>query len=149
MQALQDFKIEKSQTSEKGTISHLVSSENINVAEVPGCVLESLFKLENNYYLAFLTEDSPFEECLYIVLLDSQYRLLDRVDIFQDYASGILSNVEVQGSFELTFDFLEKRAFRLLVAQLPEYRLKRIFSSDPIHYSNRLGKAYLTVCLLK
>ncbi|GEM_PF-1608604 len=45
------------------------------------------------WYLLLLTEDSPYEECLHILLLDNNCGLLDSIDIGAPYTPGILENV--------------------------------------------------------
>lgn len=147
MREIQGYKLMNDPDIKEGEFSQLISPQSKNVAQVPGRVLEALFQLKNDSHLVLLTDDSPYEECLYVLLLDNEYRLLDRVDIYQEYMSGIFSNMKVMGPYELSFDFLENQSFYLKVEMSPKRRFKRLFSSGPIHYSSRTQKAYLTIDL--
>ncbi|NOQ63086.1 MAG: hypothetical protein GQ582_01075 [Methyloprofundus sp.] len=145
MLELKGYKIEKSEKCKSEESSYLLTAENKKIAEVPGHVLEAFFRLKDDRYLVLLTDNLPYEECLHIVLLDSQYCMLDQVDIYQAYTSGILSNVKILGDFELVVDFLENQQFHVMIAVSPSYSIRRIYTSDPIHYARRFNKCYLTV----
>lgn len=147
MKELQGYKIKNDPACKKGEYNQLFSPQNENIAQVPGNVLETLFQLQNDTHLIFLTDNSPYEECLYVLLLDGQYRLLDRVDIYQEYISGIFSNLRIIGHYEFFFDFLENQRFHLKVEIPPKFKFKRLFSFGPVHYHSQTQKTYLSITL--
>jgi hypothetical protein len=142
MVKLEDYRVEAEPNDKR---ANLIAPDKRCVTQLPGCVLERLYQLENRHYLVFLTDDSPYEECLHIVLLDENYHQLDQVDIFQAYTPGILSNLTVLGSYELEFEFMVSCRFRLSVDVSPRRRMHRLISSSPIHYPRFLAKSYMTV----
>ncbi len=69
-----------------------------------GVSLEAQFKFKDKFIL-FLTEDCPFEECLFIYLLDQDFTLLDRAGIFIQFTPGILGDLKIENDHEISFTF--------------------------------------------
>ena len=67
-----------------------------------GNIIEQQFECAGRSLL-LLTDDSPYEECLHILLLDENYGLLDSINIGAPYTPGILENVRPQQD-RLTFE---------------------------------------------
>jgi len=147
MRKLLGYKIKNDHLGKGRELNQLYSPQDKNIAQVPGNILEVLLQLENDTYLLFLTDDSPYEECLYVLLLDHQYRILDRVDLYQEYICGIFSDLRVLGTYELSFTFLENQKFHLKIEIPPKFKLQRFFDLDPIHYPNQSQKTYITIGL--
>lgn len=69
-----------------------------------GVSLEAQFKFKDKYIL-FLTEDCPFEECLFIYLLDQTFNVLDRAEISIQFTPGILGDLKIENNHEISFTF--------------------------------------------
>lgn len=69
-----------------------------------GVSLEAQFKFKDKYIL-FLTEDCPFEECLFIYLLDQDFNVLDRAEISIQFMPGILGDLKIENDHEISFTF--------------------------------------------
>ena len=69
-----------------------------------GVSLEAQFHFKDKYIL-FLTEDCPFEECLFIYLLDQDLNVLDRAEIFIQFTPGILGDLKIENDHEISFTF--------------------------------------------
>lgn len=80
--------------------------------------LEAQFQVQPNLFLLFFTDDSPYEEELQILLLDTHFQLLDGLRLGQPYTPGILSGLDPQGEQRLLFDFFSST--RLLLSVHPE-----------------------------
>jgi len=145
MQELDHFKVEEESDGASGTVARLVTPDDNRVVEIPGSLLEKIYLLDNGCVLALLTDDAPYEETLYVLLFDKRYRILDRLEIYQAYAGGILSNVTIIGAYDLQFDFLDQ-TFQLSIKPTAEFQMSRAFAASPVHYPNRLQKTYLSVC---
>ena len=85
--------------------SELIYEQKKCACSISGVSLDKQFKLDNNYFLIFTTDDSPYEETLYITLLDDQFQFLDCVDLGMAYQPGILEKVEVTSNYSLEFEF--------------------------------------------
>lgn len=69
-----------------------------------GAVLEAQFLLDDGRYLLLLSDDSPYEERIHVVLLDRDLSPLDTLEIGAPYTPGLLSGLEPQGD-RLRFRF--------------------------------------------
>ncbi|NNC20208.1 hypothetical protein HRD49_35315 [Corallococcus exiguus] len=67
--------------------------------------LEAQFGVPPDLSLLFLTDNSPYEEQLQIVLLDSRFQILDGLTLGQDYTPGVLTHLEPQSDMQLRFEF--------------------------------------------
>lgn len=61
-----------------------------------GQALEGQYRCSTGYLL-LLTENSPYDEGLHILLLGPDLRLLDAIDIGTTYSPGILTELTVEG----------------------------------------------------
>jgi len=61
-----------------------------------GQTLEGQYRCSAGYLL-LLTENSPYDEGLHILLLGPDYRLLDEIEVGTSYSPGILSEQTVEG----------------------------------------------------
>ena len=80
--------------------------------------LEAQFQLQPGFSLLFFTDNSPYEEALQIVLLDSRLQFLDGLELAQPYTPGILSGIHAESEQRILFDFFE--GTRLLLSIHPE-----------------------------
>jgi len=71
-----------------------------------GAVLEAQYSVGKNYVL-FITEGNPYEEALYIYLLNESLAVLDSIELSADYTSAILKNLRVNSSSSICFSFFE------------------------------------------
>ncbi|MCA9712696.1 MAG: hypothetical protein KDK70_43105 [Myxococcales bacterium] len=93
---------------------------------VPGVVLEGQFALDDDRgHLLLLTDDSPYEEVLHVVLLDHAQRIVEQLDLGEPYVPGLLRDVQVVGADTLRFRFFEGKIHQLEVHRQPRGLLRR------------------------
>lgn len=102
--------------------SGLLFERRLCAVVVPGVALEAQYRLDNGFYLLFITDECPFEEFLHIVLLDDQFRRLDCIDIGFAYSAAVFSDLRVLSPRALVFDFYTGFSYRLSI-ELPGVRL--------------------------
>lgn len=108
--------------------------------------LEAQFQLQPGFYLLFFTDNSPYEEALQIVLLDSHLQFLDGLELGQPYTPGVLSDIHAESEQRILFDFFE--GTRLLLSIQPEgvFHLSRRLPSFARPLKGRFfSRHYLTV----
>lgn len=115
----------------------------------PGRILEGQYRLENGAYLVLATEDCPYEEVLHILLLDSELRLLDRIDIGLEYHGGIFENAKIIDRETLEFDFLGGLTFRLTLLSEGKRFVKNAFFNSLIRHHWKFGKKHMRVEIRK
>jgi hypothetical protein len=71
---------------------------------LPGAVLEAEFANDQGT-LVLLTEDRPVEEALHLVWLGPQLQIWDHLELSAPYTPGLLRQLTVAGSQQLTFAF--------------------------------------------
>lgn len=102
------FRTEPAKQSPSGppriTLRH--SSTN-QVIETDGAVLEAQFQRGEDY-LFFITEDSPVEEALHILLVAPDMEIKDHVIVAVPYTPGILSNIILVPPNKVQFSFFSK-----------------------------------------
>lgn len=125
--------------------SRLLSDGKTLLTSIPGSILEEQYILENGNYLALTTDDCPHEEVLHILLVGQNRKLLDRIDIGQEYQSGILKNIKVIDPTTLEFDFINSQTFRLKLLSERKRIVKNGFFNSLIHYHNKFSKKYMYV----
>ncbi len=94
-----------------------------------GVILEGLYLAAqykfNNKYILFLTEDCPFEEGLFIYLVDQALNILDRAEISIQFAPGILADLKIENDHEISFSFFSNdEKWTLTILPTP----KRVFT---------------------
>jgi hypothetical protein len=108
--------------------------------------LEAQFQLQPGFYLLFFTDNSPYEEALQIMLLDSRLEFLDGLELGQPYTPGVLSGIHAESEQRILFDFFE--GTRLLLSIHPEgtFHLSRRLPSFAKPLKGRFfSRHYLTV----
>ena len=85
-----------------------------------GFDLEKAFKVQNSYVL-FLTENTPHEETLTILRLDSTYSELEKIELYAAYMPGIFSVTDVSEN-SIAFTFWSKQPMRLCFMACKQYR---------------------------
>lgn len=103
---------------------------------VQGAILEAAAEWQG-FYLLFTTDDSPFEDFLYIHLLDSDLGLLDSAMIGGMYSTGSFSLLESPEPDTLWFRFIGDTDWSVQVLPKPSFRLPLI--SEPTGVSRTLG----------
>lgn len=86
---------------------------------LPGAVLEAQLELDDGGYLMLTTAGRPYEETLYIVLLDPAGREVERRVLERPYAPGVLDHVEIAGAGVLRFRFFPGSIHELRVHVRP------------------------------
>lgn len=93
------------------------------VIDTVGAVLEAQFKSGSRYVL-FVSEGTPHEEALHVLLLDADAQILDALALSAAYTPGMLRNVSVVPPSGIRFSFFEPdETWRLEVAERPFLQL--------------------------
>ncbi|MBI4903113.1 MAG: hypothetical protein HY820_05720 [Acidobacteria bacterium] len=87
-----------------------------------GATLEAQFAFGDEFLL-LLTDDCPYEESLHIYLLDRDFHTIDRLDVGQGYAAGVLREVQVTGPDTMRFLFHPGAPYELRVHPEPRHIL--------------------------
>jgi hypothetical protein len=98
-----------------GTLLHEGRDTGLRISAAS---LEAQFQLQPGFYLLFFTDNTPYEEALQIVLLDSHLQFLDGLELGQPYTPGILSGIHAESEQRILFDFFAST--RLLLSIHPE-----------------------------
>ena len=78
-----------------------------NSVELIGVYLEAQYIVNDNYLL-FITMDCPFEESLFIYLLDNQLKIKDTVELGVEFNPGFFRNPVITGLDTINFSFFEE-----------------------------------------
>ncbi len=100
MEQVSIFSIKKSRENKSKLILN-----GRELADIDGVILETQFSLDSGQYLILTTDGCPFEEGLHLILLDQTYRIIDQVNLSQDYTSGQLDDVQIVSNSVLEFSF--------------------------------------------
>lgn len=92
---------------------------------MPGTVLEAQLELDDGGWVLLLTADRPFEETLYVVLLDGHGRELEQIRIEAPYVPGVLTAVEIVAPTVLRFRFFSGWVHELEIHPRPRGLLRR------------------------
>lgn len=106
MRGTDRFRLKPSQSVEGS--SELWSSEAKLDQLVPGIQLEAQFAVGNAtepLFLLLTSDDSPFEEQIHILLVDAFGSVVEQAQLGGPYAPGILKNLRIVSSEQLSFDF--------------------------------------------
>lgn len=94
--------------------------------EVPGTVLEAQLELDDERgFVLLLTADRPYEESLYVVLLDQHGTMLETLTLERPYAPGVLEGVEIVAPSVLRFRFFAGLVHELEIHARPRGLLRR------------------------
>lgn len=102
-----------------------------------GKVLEHQFQV-GRAYLLLITYDVPYEESLFIYLLDGSWRILDMYELGAAYVPGILKHVQTISEQQLEFSFFGDERWRLTVLDRPVRRWDDVFRSPLVRPFGRL-----------
>lgn len=119
-----DFSVVKTEqaSGESPRITLIHSQQGKEFSSV-GAVLEAQYTVGDKHLL-FITEGTPYEEALHIVLLDSSLQVQDSLELSADYSSGMLRNLSVHQSDEIRFSFFDdEETWLVKVSQKPHRQL--------------------------
>ena len=88
----------------------LQHSQTSNIIEVVGSVLEAEFMF-GDFYLIFITEGIPFEEALYIYLINPNLIIKDTIEISAAYTPGIFRNFMTISPNKIKFSFFDSEDY--------------------------------------
>jgi hypothetical protein len=107
-----------------------------------GKLLEAAFRVDNDRYLIFTTDDVLFEESLTITLLSSNKGVIEVVHLGGEYASGTFENVSTDKD-SVHFQFIDDVRWTIKISRSPHLRIP--FLSDPHGVKRSPGlKTYMT-----
>jgi hypothetical protein len=115
---LTSFSLRGEPATQEGPVGALLHEGRETGLRIHAARLEAQFHVQPNLFLLFFTDDSPYEEELQILLLDTHFQLLDGLELGQPYTPGMLSGLDAQGEQRLLFDFFADT--RLLLSVHPE-----------------------------
>ena len=124
------------------TRSEVLLNGNSTGLLVAGKVLEAAVQVADNRYLLFITDDVIFEESLNIILIDLTLGILDKLELGQQYATGIFADLCLEAN-SASFRFIGDDLWTVSVLTHPALRLP---FSDPAGVSRPVGfKKYLRI----
>lgn len=85
-----------------------------------GFDIEKAFQHQNTYVL-FLTENTPHEETLTVLLLNQAYDELEKIELYAAYTAGILNVIDVDQNV-ITFTFWSEQPMKLCYLENKKYR---------------------------
>jgi hypothetical protein len=94
----------------------------------PGRCLEAQYAHDDRFLL-LLTADSPYEECLSVLLLDIAGTVLDTVELSYPYTPGLLSGFRVSGEASVDFSFFGGDQWRLTILEQPKRQFLHLLRS--------------------
>ncbi len=116
---------------EPASLFHLAEIDELNaraalcaahgkVGVIDGTHLEAQFR-GDECFIIFATVGDPWEEILFVHLLDASFRALDEIALGQIYTPGSVRSLRVCGAGSLAFSFFADEEWRLEI--LPEPRV--------------------------
>lgn len=113
--------------------------------DIDGVALEAQFGLDSGQYLIFTTDGCPFEETLHLILLDQTYRILDQINISQDYTSGQIDEIEIVSNVVLEFSFLSKNKTKVVIFSEGKRVFFPLLKSNVQRIFNPFKKQYMEI----
>ncbi|GAB1623044.1 hypothetical protein AAOGI_30940 [Agarivorans albus] len=110
MKALNNY---SSQEEQRGVVLNLEDARPQLL--LPGELVEKGFKLANGDSLWLTSNDCPYEETLFVSLVNSQGCIVDKLEIYKPYTPGILSEVVVVSGSRIQFKFRLEKRHQLLI----------------------------------
>lgn len=93
------------------------------IIETVGAVLEAQYSIDEKYIL-FITEGTPYEEALHILLVDSTLMVADYIELASAYTPGMFRNTSILQPNKIQFSFFDKEeTWCLEVAIKPRTKL--------------------------
>ena len=108
--------------------SQILIKSEVTDKVVAGAILEAAIRWKD-YYLLFMTDDTPHEDMLCVHLLGKKLNLLDSVTIGAMYSTGSFSSLELVEPNNISFRFIGDIDWRIELLTTPVFRLP--FLSDP------------------
>ncbi|MEX1365485.1 MAG: hypothetical protein AB1Z98_20325 [Nannocystaceae bacterium] len=102
---------------------------------VPGLVLEAQLERPGSpaRFVLLLTDDSPFEETLHMVLLGEDGRVLEHQQLDQPYTSGLLQDLHIEAPDMLRFRFFGDYTHHLQIHSRPRGLRRRWLQLQSSH----------------
>lgn len=95
---------------------------------VTGAILEAAVAWQE-YRIAFLTNDIPFEEALQIYMFDANMQVVDAARMGAMYSTGTFAELKLEAPNALTFRFFGGIVWRMVLLNEAEFAIP--FLSDP------------------
>lgn len=124
--------------------SKLILSGSENTVDVPGSVLEAQMELQNDRYLILTTENSPYDEALYITLLGPRLEILDQIELSQDMTPGIVKDVEIIDAERMRFNFNRLEPY-IVEVDRSGFILSKGPDSAKRDFIRKLGRKYIRI----
>ena len=110
-----------------------------------GKKVEKIFKRKNCTYIFFTSDDSPYEETLYITLIDSKGEVIESVELSKPYSPGVLKDLIIKNDQTIEFKFWGDSINNLIIADKKKVHISHAIPSNGLRYSNKLSPSYLTI----
>jgi len=117
-----------------------VNGTKIN-ALIDGVYLESCIKCKE-YYLAFTTDDCPFEESLNIYLLSQENKILDNATVFWPYGTGSFELLKVADPNLVFFKFFDDKTWQVEIYQNKRFAFPYISEPGGVWRKLRLTRYF-------
>lgn len=112
--------------------------ENNKITTISGKTIEYQFQYQGNYLL-LITNNSPFEETLYVYYLNQNLQIIDTAEISQIYTGGILDNIKTNTD-SLTFTFFDNTDNWQIKILSPPKRTFSIGFGSPVKRPFSIGR---------
>lgn len=100
-------------------ISQIVFQGTVMETHLQGAVLEACIQV-NDRYLVFMTDDCPYEECLRIYLLGTDFSVLDDVSLGRIYTTGSFQLLDLIEPDTVAFQFYTDHPMSVAVLAQPQ-----------------------------
>jgi len=98
---------------------------------VSGAIMEAAVQWED-FYLLFMTDDTPYEEMLGIHLFDKNWNLLDAALLGGIYSSGSFSAIELNEPNTISFGFIGDAIWTIELLSHPSFRVPFISDAEGV-----------------
>lgn len=103
---------------------------------IQGAKLEACVEIDG-HYLLFVTDDIPYEEALYLYLLDADFKMLDSASLGAPYSTGYLTDLNLQPPTSVGFRFIGDTDWTVEVLKIAQWRAP--FLCDPKGVLHKFG----------
>ncbi|GDY25097.1 hypothetical protein AHAT_09870 [Agarivorans sp. Toyoura001] len=143
MQEIHDYLVRE---EESGLVLSLEDSKQ--QLFLPGVLVEKGFKLANGESLWLTNNDSPYEETLFVSLVNSKNLVVDKLELFKPYTPGILNEVVV-GDSSIQFEFWAEETHQVAVGKDKKLRFSHLFSEAGCYYLSKFMPSRLSISTLE
>ena len=119
-----------------------ISGHRLNTP-IPGQHLEAVIAVDQRY-LVFVAEGFPFEETLWVYLIDESFEMMDQATLFAIYSPGEFRDLQLESSDTLSFSFFYEDRWRLTVHQEKKRHIPLFGQPFPVYRQCRFFR-YLTL----